>query len=185
VQLKYNSSTKRSCQRRSSKGYYYNLHCTKLDEKRHIFEARSPDYRDILARNGSAMDAAIAALFCNGVVNCQSMGLGGGFLMTIYQRDTKEAFTLNAREAAPTGATEDLYNDNPKRAKEGIFFINEIQLIFIYFFVKTNNFKINYITLIQMFYYKIKHKLFLIKLINSFINFCIASVTIRFFKYIF
>ena len=91
-----------------------------MDDGRHIFEARSPDCRDILARNGSAMDAAIAALFCNGVVNCQSMGLGGGFLMTIYQRDTKEAFTLNAREAAPTGATEDLYNDNPKRAKEGI-----------------------------------------------------------------
>jgi gamma-glutamyltranspeptidase len=30
------------------------------------------------------VDAALAALFCNGVYNCQSMGLGGGFLMTVY-----------------------------------------------------------------------------------------------------
>ncbi|XP_059483997.1 scoloptoxin SSD14 isoform X4 [Neocloeon triangulifer] len=75
--------------------------------------------RDILAKNGSAMDAAIAALFCNGVVNCQSMGLGGGFLMTVYQRDTQEAFTLNAREAAPSGVTEEMYNENPKLTKSG------------------------------------------------------------------
>jgi gamma-glutamyltranspeptidase/glutathione hydrolase/leukotriene-C4 hydrolase len=30
------------------------------------------------------VDAALAALFCNGVYNSQSMGLGGGFLMTVY-----------------------------------------------------------------------------------------------------
>lgn len=35
---------------------------------------------------GNAIDATIAALICIGVVNPQSSGLGGGFLMTIYNR---------------------------------------------------------------------------------------------------
>jgi Gamma-glutamyltranspeptidase len=39
--------------------------------------------RDILALGGTAVDAAVAALFCNGVANPQSMGIGGGFLMTV------------------------------------------------------------------------------------------------------
>jgi gamma-glutamyltranspeptidase len=34
--------------------------------------------------NGTAVDAALATLFCNGVVHSQSMGIGGGFLMTIF-----------------------------------------------------------------------------------------------------
>ena len=36
--------------------------------------------------NGTAVDAALATLFCNGVVHSQSMGIGGGFIMTIYIR---------------------------------------------------------------------------------------------------
>ena len=40
--------------------------------------------REMLLKNGSAVDAAIATSICNGISNPQSMGIGGGFLMLIY-----------------------------------------------------------------------------------------------------
>ena len=39
---------------------------------------------DVLRENGSAVDAAIAALFCLGVHDVQSAGIGGGFHMVVY-----------------------------------------------------------------------------------------------------
>ncbi|MFH4979629.1 hypothetical protein AB6A40_006338 [Gnathostoma spinigerum] len=40
--------------------------------------------REILILGGNAADASIAALLCLGVVQPQSSGLGGGFLMTLF-----------------------------------------------------------------------------------------------------
>ncbi|KAJ9577927.1 hypothetical protein L9F63_025212, partial [Diploptera punctata] len=66
--------------------------------------------RNTFLKNGSVVDAAIATLFCNGLVNSQSMGLGGGFLMTLYLREEQKAITLDARETAPLKAYRDMYN---------------------------------------------------------------------------
>lgn len=42
--------------------------------------------RDIMLSGGNAIDSAIASLFCLGVTNPQSSGIGGGFIMTMYNR---------------------------------------------------------------------------------------------------
>ena len=65
-----------------------------------------------MKRGGTAVDAAIATLFCNGVVHPQSMGIGGGFFMVIYQKDKKKSSFINARGAAPTKAKKDMYVDS-------------------------------------------------------------------------
>uniref|UniRef100_A0A0K8TPF4 Putative gamma-glutamyltransferase n=1 Tax=Tabanus bromius TaxID=304241 RepID=A0A0K8TPF4_TABBR len=64
---------------------------------------------DVLEEGGTAADAAIATLFCEGITVPQSMGLGGGFLATIYTRSTKTIETLIARETAPLAATTDMF----------------------------------------------------------------------------
>lgn len=75
--------------------------------------------REILLKNGSAVDAAIAAMFCNGLLNQQSMGLGGGFFMTVYIKSEEKAYTVNARETAPAAATEDMFHGNYHKASKG------------------------------------------------------------------
>ncbi|XP_011636306.1 glutathione hydrolase 1 proenzyme-like [Pogonomyrmex barbatus] len=74
---------------------------------------------DILSRNGSAVDATIAALLCEGIASLHSMGLGGGFLMTIWDAKSKTADYLDARETAPMAATEDMFDGNAHLAMYG------------------------------------------------------------------
>ncbi|XP_071051824.1 glutathione hydrolase 1 proenzyme-like isoform X2 [Onthophagus taurus] len=66
---------------------------------------------NILKCGGSVADAAIAALFCEGVSNPQSMGLGGGFLLTIFKKSSGTVQVLNARENAPYKAHKDMFNE--------------------------------------------------------------------------
>ncbi|CAB3221838.1 unnamed protein product [Arctia plantaginis] len=65
--------------------------------------------REILDRNGSAVDAAIATLFCEGIACAQCMGLGGGFLATVYDASTGQVRVMNARERAPAATQENMY----------------------------------------------------------------------------
>ncbi|XP_054262881.1 scoloptoxin SSD14-like isoform X2 [Macrosteles quadrilineatus] len=68
--------------------------------------------KQMLEKGGSAVDAAIATLLCDGATCLHNMGLGGGFLMTIYNKTTGTVETLNARETAPAAATEDMFHGN-------------------------------------------------------------------------
>ncbi|XP_049941993.1 scoloptoxin SSD14-like isoform X1 [Schistocerca serialis cubense] len=74
---------------------------------------------DILQKGGNAVEAAIAALFCEGVIFLQSMGIGGGFLMTIYSRENQTAVTLNARETAPASSYTDMFHGNSTLSQYG------------------------------------------------------------------
>ena len=67
---------------------------------------------------GNAVDASIATMYCNTVVNSQSMGLGGGFIMTIYMANGRK-LALIARETAPARASRDMYHGEANLAHYG------------------------------------------------------------------
>ncbi|KAH8295985.1 hypothetical protein KR018_008981, partial [Drosophila ironensis] len=66
---------------------------------------------NILDIGGSVADAAIATMLCEGVVLPHSLGVGGGFVATIYSKETGFIETLIARETAPAAATRDMFQD--------------------------------------------------------------------------
>uniref|UniRef100_A0A914ZJ14 Gamma-glutamyltranspeptidase 1 n=3 Tax=Parascaris univalens TaxID=6257 RepID=A0A914ZJ14_PARUN len=75
--------------------------------------------RDVLLLGGNVIDATIAALVCVGVVNPHSSGLGGGFIMTIYNSTTGRCVTVNARETAPASADRLMFVGNASDATIG------------------------------------------------------------------
>ncbi len=62
---------------------------------------------DILARGGTAVDAAVTVQAVLGLVEPQSSGLGGGAFMLHYNAKTKAVQSYDGRETAPAAATED------------------------------------------------------------------------------
>ncbi|WNO60744.1 gamma-glutamyltransferase [Rheinheimera sp. MMS21-TC3] len=65
--------------------------------------------KNILAKGGSAVDAAIATQLMLGLVEPQSSGLGGGAFMLHWQADNQQLTTFDGREKAPAAATEKLF----------------------------------------------------------------------------
>lgn len=74
---------------------------------------------EMLRKNGSAMDAAIAAMLCIGVVNAQSAGLGGGTFILVYTAATRQSEVIDGRERAPALADRDMFVDDPSKALKG------------------------------------------------------------------
>lgn len=94
----------------AKKARYFNLTTDPSEMPLQMFEqsvvVTDADYcaeigKEILSQGGTAVDASIAALFCNGAVNPHSMGLGGGVIFTVYDSVNKVSSVIDGRETAP------------------------------------------------------------------------------------
>ncbi|MCW8125487.1 gamma-glutamyltransferase [Microbulbifer halophilus] len=76
----------------------------------------------ILARGGTAVDAAIAAQLVLGLVEPQSSGIGGGAFMLSYRADDGELQYYDGRETAPSGVDENyfLHDGQPRSFFEAV-----------------------------------------------------------------
>ncbi len=78
---------------------------------------------EILAAGGSAADAAVAIQAMLGLVEPQSSGLGGGGFMLYYDATKKKMTAFDGREAAPKGATPDMFmrdNGEPMSYRDAV-----------------------------------------------------------------
>jgi gamma-glutamyltranspeptidase/glutathione hydrolase len=66
---------------------------------------------EILRAGGSAIDAAVAVQAALGLVEPQSSGLGGGAFLLHYDAQSRRITAYDGREAAPAGATPDMFLD--------------------------------------------------------------------------
>jgi gamma-glutamyltranspeptidase/glutathione hydrolase/leukotriene-C4 hydrolase len=67
----------------------------------------------ILKDGGNAVDAAIAANLCVGVVNMFSTGIGGGGFMTIMIPHERHVWTVDFRETAPAASNSTMFLKDP------------------------------------------------------------------------
>ena len=72
-----------------------------------------------MKKKGTAVDVAIAVLVCNGAIHAHSLGIGGGFAMTIFIKSEARSYFLNAREMAPLVSNKTMFTNKPKASTEG------------------------------------------------------------------
>ncbi|WP_288742257.1 gamma-glutamyltransferase [uncultured Rheinheimera sp.] len=68
----------------------------------------------ILAKGGSAVDAAIAMQLVLGLVEPQSSGIGGGLFLLHWDKQKNSLTSIDGRETAPAAAGPDLFMQNCK-----------------------------------------------------------------------
>lgn len=72
-------------------------------------------------KGGNCIDSVIAVLFCMGLIIPESMGLGGGFLMTFFNGTSKKGYTIDARDIAPAYARDGMFKRSEQiKARIGI-----------------------------------------------------------------
>ncbi|XP_068678328.1 glutathione hydrolase 1 proenzyme-like isoform X2 [Montipora foliosa] len=75
--------------------------------------------REILKKGGTAVDSAIAALFCIGVYNMHSAGIGGGGFMVVYNKSTNFVEVIDFREEAPGKANRTMFVGGKMNSRVG------------------------------------------------------------------
>lgn len=109
----------------------------------HNFEFKSTNhFRKILKKYGNAVDSLIATMLCDGLTCIQNMGIGGGFIATLYIKSESKVVTINARETAPAAATVDMFVNDTVSAKKGI-----TSYSFNLFYVKITYFVLTHLSL--------------------------------------
>ena len=76
--------------------------------------------REILAKGGNAVDAAIAVAFTMAVTMPRAGNLGGGGFMMVYDAKTKTTRAIDYREKAPIKATADMFLDRQGNVDEKV-----------------------------------------------------------------
>ncbi|XP_015234770.1 PREDICTED: gamma-glutamyltransferase 7 [Cyprinodon variegatus] len=67
---------------------------------------------DVLAKQGSSVDAAIAASLCLGIVHPHTSGIGGGGVMLVHNIRKNETRVIDFRETAPSAINEEMLLTN-------------------------------------------------------------------------
>ena len=87
--------------------------------------------RDILARGGNAIDAAVATGFALAVTHPDAGNLGGGGFMLVHLAKTGEVVALDFREMAPARASRDMYLDASGEVDNRLAQFSHLSLIHI------------------------------------------------------
>lgn len=67
---------------------------------------------DVLGKQGSSVDAAIAAALCLGIVHPHTSGIGGGGVMLVHDIRKNETRVIDFRETAPSAIHEEMLQTN-------------------------------------------------------------------------
>ncbi|MBN3311438.1 GGT7 hydrolase, partial [Atractosteus spatula] len=64
---------------------------------------------EVLSKQGSSVDAAIAAVLCLGIINPHTSGIGGGGVMLVHDIRKNESRVIDFRETAPSAIQEKMF----------------------------------------------------------------------------